>query len=408
MLLPLYDLLLLFLWLIDLIISYRVKVPQITREVPKSFYRTIPVTIKITIRNETGKVRRISVRDNPPLEFAWDPHPLETTLRAFQTITLKYDVQPKERGAYQFEDISWRIAGPLGLWIRPGKTRSRQEVLVYPDNSGVKRYDLALRKQRWIEMGFRHMRLKGEGVDLRELREYQVGDDIRKIDWKASARMGHPIVREYEPERGRDLILMLDAGRLMVNSIGDSSRLELALSAVLSLAYVGLEQGDRVGVIAFADEVISYVPPAKGKEHLVKITQTLFRLQPQEVEADYEEAFRFLMLHQRKRSVVCVFTELTDEASSKNLIRQLTMLSRHHRAISITMRDPAMIEPIKSTVVNSLDVYRQAVSLQMVREREKAKKLLSHQDIGVLDAYPDQLSSALINHYLTLRRRGLI
>lgn len=401
-----YDLAAILLVVADYLGAVFIFRPLVNREAPGHFSARCQDKVEIKIKNSARLPMRIVIRDDPPESFSWQVHARSLKIKPWSENKLEYSVIPAERGDYEFGYIHWRVEGPLGLAVRQGKTSAREAVIVYPDTRGANRYDLALRKQRWTDMGFRLTRQKGEGIELRELREYQQGDDIRKIDWKATARTGRPVVREYEPERGRTLMIMVDAGRLMENRIGPGSRLDHSLAAALSIAFVGLRQGDRVGVIAFADEVLKYVPPAKGKQHLNEIIHALYGLKAECVEADYAQAFQFLLTRQKKRGIVCLFTDLVDETSSRQLLLRLGALVKYHQPICVTLRDPVFQDTLKTRPHDGMQVYRQALSAQIIQERERAKNILAQKGVAIVDTAPEDLSVALINRYFALKKQA--
>ena len=401
-----YDALIILLWLGDYLVCRLRAKPVILRITNPRIYLQEWSTIQLEVENKAAWVGRVLIKHPMPDGFQSRPltHLLRLPPKGKETV--EFEVFPEARGEYTFTDVYWRVQGPLGLAQVQGKAKLLDTVQVYPEIHGIHRFDLARRKRQWIELGFHHTRLKGDGFDLRELREYQPGDDLRKVDWKVTARMGHPITREYEPERGQNLFLLLDAGRLMENRIGTLSRLDHALSASLALAFAGLQQGDRVGLVAFADEVINYVPPAKGREHLPRILQALYDLQPAGVEADYGNAFRYLLAQQKKRGIVCLFTELVDEESSRQLLNRLSYLARHHRPICVTLKDSVFEEPFREPVKEAVRLYQQGTSLQILRERERAKAVLTRQGVSVLDVPPKKLSVDLIARYLELKNKA--
>jgi uncharacterized protein (DUF58 family) len=400
-----YDGLIILLWLIDYVIALLKAKPVIVREINPRIYLQEWSTVQLEVENKAAWVGRVLIKHPTPDGFQVKPmmHSLRLSPKGKKTVD--FHVFPEARGEYIFTGVYWRVQGFFGLAQIQGKTQLTDTVRVYPEIQGIHRFDLARRKRQWTELGFHHTRLKGDGFELRELREYQPGDDLRKIDWKVTARMGYPITREYEPERGQNLFLLLDAGRLMENRIGTLSRFDHALSASLALAFAGLQQGDRVGLVAFADEVINYVPPAKGREHLPKIVQALYGLQPAGVEADYGNAFRYLLTQQKKSGIVCLFTELVDEESSRQLLNRLGYLARHHRPICVTLNDPVFEESFKEPVREAMRLYQQGTSLQILRERERAKAVLTRQGVSVLDVSPEKLSVDLIARYLELKNK---
>ncbi|HHZ20760.1 MAG TPA: DUF58 domain-containing protein [Firmicutes bacterium] len=403
-----YDLLMALLWLADYSAGRLLFRPVVGRSVATHLYQGQWFTVPLTVVNTARLPLRITLRDEVPAAFTRQGSELALVVRARDAGEGVYRVRPEQRGDFAFGSIHWRVEGPLGLAQYQGKTQFGQQMAVYPGNPGVQRFSLALRKRQWQELGFRRSRLKGEGVDLRELREFQTGDDIRKIDWKVTARAGYPVVREYEPERGHNIVILFDTGRLMENTVGGKSRLDTALSAALTLAYAAVTQGDRVGLLTFADEVINYVPPEKGREQLPRILQALYAVKPVGAESDYETAIRYLLSKQKKRGIVCLFTEVIDGDASQQLIRNISFLKRYHRVICVTLRDPALRKPFAAPVREVKDLYRQGASLQIQRERELAKGVLLRRGVAVVDADADRLSPELISRYLDLKGQALL
>lgn len=380
---------------------------ELERIAPPRLYQNQWTEIQINVKNLAPWVQRIEVRDDIPAAFDRKMERWHIKVKPYEGSYKSYQVKAAKRGTFAFGAIHWRAEGPLGLAFIQRKTVASLQIGVYPEIDGVHRLDMALRSRRWMELGFHRTQIKGAGSDLRELREYIPGDDIRKVDWKATARRAHPIVREYEPERGQCLHILLDVGRLMENRIGNRSRLDYAVSAALALAYAGFQQGDRVGVLAFADEVLMRVPPAKGRHHLPQIIEALYNLHAVASESDYDTAFKTLLTGQQKQGVVCLFTELVDELASERLLNRMSFLARHHRPICVTIKDPVLDEFFEKPLDATPQLYAQGVALQIARERERARSALARRGVVVVDAAPEDLSIQLIGKYLDLKNGSI-
>ena len=174
-----------------------------------------------------------------------------------------YGVRPTRRGLYEFGDIFLRWRTQLGLLVRQKRIRARDAVKVYPNVASLARYELAAQRHRRSEIGLMPVRLRGRGAMFESLREYVPGDDPGDVAWKASARHGRLITRNYETERSQNVLVVLDCGRLMVPPVDELSRLDCAINASLLLSYVAMKQGDHIGLVAFSDRIEAYVPPLR-------------------------------------------------------------------------------------------------------------------------------------------------
>ena len=183
-----------------------------------------------------------------------------------------------------------RVRGPLGLVQRSLRRMRRPPVAVVPSIAGVRRYRLLALQHRLREAGIRTIRRRGDGTSFANLREYVEGDDPRHIDWKASARRARLITREYAIEQGQTVIIAIDAGRMMTQLVGDTSRFEYALASATVLADVATRSGDHVALLVFNDEVRAFVPPAKGALALRRIREAMMPLTRPLVEPDYASA----------------------------------------------------------------------------------------------------------------------
>ena len=193
-----------------------------------------------------------------------------------------------------------RWDGVLGLIIRQARFAAAADVKVYPNLLDIRKYELLVRKGQLQEMGLRHTRVLGSGTEFERLREYQLDDEFRRIDWKAMARRGKPITREFETERSQNVVCVLDIGRLMRSPVQDASgqslaKVDYAVNAVLMLSYVAGLRGDKVGLLAFADQVTHYLAPKLGKGQFYRMLALLYAIESQPVESDYTKAFTYLV-----------------------------------------------------------------------------------------------------------------
>ncbi len=325
-----------------------------------------------------------------------------------QTLTLHYQLRPPRRGDYRFGDLYLRWESTLGLFRRQARFTAAEAVKVYPNLVDVRKFDLLLRKNRLWELGVRNVRLRGPGTEFERLRDYQPDDDYRRINWKATARRGTPITMEYQTERSQNIVALIDVGRTMRSPVGDIEKMDYAINAVLLLAYVAGQKGDRIGAMTFADEVQAWLLPRTGKAQFHRMLESLYKVQGQPVEPDYGAAFAYFAAKQSRRSLVLVFTDLTGSVTNETLIAQMSRLRRTHLTLLVTMRDPTVEAMARQPVDDPVTLYRRTVAETLLRERELVLERLRNRGVLTLDVPADELSIALVNRYLEIKARELI
>ncbi len=219
---------------------------------------------------------------------------------------------------------------------------------------------------------------------------------------------GKPISIEYETERSQQIMVLLDVGRMMRSPVGAVAKLDYAINAVLLLTYVAAQKGDKVGLLAFADDVQLWVAARSGKGQFHRLLEQLYALESTPVEPDYNRAFAYFTAKQHKRSLVLVFTDLTGSMGAETLVAQMGRLRRGHLPLLVTMRDPTVQQLAQQAVIDSGSLYQRTVAEGLLAERQLALERLQQRGVLTLDAPADQLSIAVINRYLALKARSRI
>jgi uncharacterized protein (DUF58 family) len=316
-------------------------------------------------------------------------------------------VVPRERGATALRSYHARIATTRGIvelrrsWPAPLALR------IAPDLSSLDRGALVART-KLLEAGARRLRRYGTGGTFAGLREYGPDDPFRSIDWKASARRGRTMVAQYEVERAQQVVLALDAGRLMTPRLGDRRKLDHAVSAALALAAMARLSADRVGVVAFAASTLARVAPGSGAPHAARLVDALSELEPRFEEADYERAFLDLCRMLRRRSLVVLFSDLLDPAASASLLSAAAALVPRHLVLVVLMTDAALADALAGEPASVADAYRGAVAATLAEERARATAALQARGLLVVDAPATALSVALLDAYVDVKTRGLL
>ncbi len=298
-----------------------------------------------------------------------------------------------------------RWSGPLGLVLRQKRVAAATVGRVYPRYADYSRYLLEARMHIRRE-GAQRRRVTQRADEFESLREYVPGDDTRRIDWKATARSRRMIVRNYEEERSKDLMILVDAGRMMAPVAGGLSKLDHAINAAVMVASVAVERKDRVGLLVFAGEPTLFIPPAHGKDQIQRFLDGLYDVHPELVEPDFAAAFSLFKSRHRKRCLTMLFTDLIDADSSSQLLAHVGALAPSHLPLAITIRDQGLEEAATRPLTGVGEVYERAVAEQVLHERAVALAQLRHQGVVVMDAPPQSLTIEAVNQYLTLRSAG--
>lgn len=402
---------------------------QRTCEPRLSIGRNNQITLTVTARSApTQTLQTIAVLvDHLPLGLEpqnqfFDPgqahlhptshdHQFQFLLQAGQQSRLTYSVFPARRGEFTWPGLVVRIRSPWGLawWHRliPVTTK----VDVYPDLIGLRA--LSVRLSLEASGSLRRRRHSLGGTEFAELRDYYLGDDLRMMDWKATARRGRPLVRVMEPERDQPLIILLDRGRLMTAQVAGLKRFDWALNAALALAMTGLRRGDRVGLAVFDQGLYRWIAPQAGDSHLGHILTQIYNVEPVLKESDYIGTVSTLLGQYTRRALVVMLTEIIDETASGELLAAMARLTPRFLPFCVTFRDPLVDRLSHKSLENKTDssqaldsLYDQAVALDLLQQRQRAFAKVKQQGVLVLDAPAPQLSEALVDQYLLLKARG--
>ena len=402
-----FDLGILLLCLLDYVMALRDGEIHLRRTFPGRLSQGTGQRVEIIVRNTGIRPKAIQIRDQTPL--TWDAAPvLKERFRERSDGTLSYEVFPPARGEVTFGDLFLRVKGPLGLLLRSSRYQATEEVKVYPSLAPLQYQDLATYRRTSSQWGIRTASWRGEGREFESLRDYIEGDDPRKIHWKASARRDRPIVQEYQPEKNQIVMILLDTGRLMGAFTSGKSKLDHAMEATVQLSHAALAGGDQVGVLAFADRVISFVPPNRTPQQLQLIMDHTLSLEPSMVESHYEDAFLWFRTRVRRRSLVVIFTDILDEVGSENLLDAVALLRPSHLPLCVAIGDSEWEELLKAQPDQVQEVYEKSVMQESFWQRRKALMGLIQKGALALDLPPARLGIGTLQRYMQVKRKGLL
>jgi uncharacterized protein (DUF58 family) len=359
--------------------------------------------VGITVENTFGQSLQLKIKDEYPHGFVASKKELQVTVDPYQKEHIQYRVTPFKRGEYTFKRIYTRRKSLLGLWLFDTHVDTPDKTKVYPNVTMVKKYELLSKKQMLTILGIKPAKLYGRGTEFEMLRDYQIDDEYRSIDWKATSKRGKPITRVYQVERTRTLLLMIDTGRIMGVHVGDLTKLEHAVNSALLVSFVALQLGERVGLCIFSSHIKEYIPPKKNRSHFNTILEALYMLKADSYESNYRKAFEYISWKNRKRCLVVVYTDLIEKHISRGLIQYCTVLQKVHLPLCVAVKDINISKIAQMSPDTERGRYQKAVALKMLKERDIAITELTRRGVRVVNELPERLTVSTLNKYLELK-----
>ena len=381
---------------------------QVRRILPQPLSLGEEEEVAVVIENRLAAGLAASVADHAPPGLK--PHPREMAGRFDSSGVLRvaYRTLSPRRGAFVFGPVDVRVWRDGGWWRRQVRVAQPQKAAVFPNVVAIKRVQLTLRRGLRAMVGMRRARPPGASTAFAGLRDYVRGDDIRRVSWAATARRDRPVVVEVEAERGQQVLIAIDCGRLMTAPAGELDKLDHAVNAALMLAWVAHAYGDRVGLMTFDDRVTGFIKPERGSSQIRRLTEALYAIKSDYVEPDFGHAFTHLALRLGRRSMVVVLTDVQDPEASKELVAHCLRLAARHLVLVVAMSDPAVLKARDQPISSSSRAYEWAAAEEFVASRRESFELLRRGGVLGLDVVAGSLSPALVERYMELKERALL
>jgi len=363
-----------------------------------------PVEVTLLVTN-TGRRRvRGVLRDAWLPSAGATPRTQRVDIPTGERRRLTTRLAPTRRGDRTAAHVTVRSVGPLGLAGRQRRHRVPWSVRVLPPFTSRKFLPEKLARLRELD-GAVTLNRRGQGTEFDSLREYVDGDDVRSIDWRATARRGDVVVRTWRPERDRRLVCVLDTGRTSAARVGDIPRLDAALDACLLLAAVAARAGDRVDLLAADSVVRASVEGASRTEVLPTLVQAMAPLEPALVESDARLVVAEVLRRERKRALVVLFTSLDPAPIEHGLLPVLSGLTSRHTVVIAAVGDPRVAE-LAGRRGDTEAVYEAAAAERALAERRRVTAHLRRRGVTVVDEPADVFASRVADVYLSMKAAG--
>ncbi len=394
--------------LIDLFMLPKTNQINCERKMPDKAERGVSFKVQLTIHNDhQGRF---------PIYFKVIDHLLPSFLRPFpllgkqeegKPLTLTYHSMGSVRGNYQVDKIYIRYGSSLGLWEKQTYVHFPQQIRVIPDLSGVRGF-ISSTPEMLLLQGVKPRKYQAGFGEFSLIRNYAVGDDPRKINWRATARRAEIMTNMYEPEHGKQVTLLLDCGRTMGVELRKSNRLEKSMEAMLTVAAMALQQGDYVSVMAFSDEIHAYIPPGQGLSHLQRIVEGVYAIQARLVESNFAKAFQYLETIQKKRSLIMLFSDLDHFLLEDTLLPILHPIRKRHFFLLIGIEDPMVRNWLRKDITDSTTAMVKTMAEGQLLKRKKQVDKWRQYGLQAIEAREENLVSIAVERYFEVINRGVL
>ncbi|MDF2444221.1 MAG: hypothetical protein JWR01_2424 [Subtercola sp.] len=394
----------LLLGIVDLLLAGSPRRVVIERDLPLRVRLGQPAVSGLYLTNNGRRAIRGTVRD------AWQPSAGALTTRfavripAGERRLVSAELRPFRRGERRVEEVGIRSFGPLGLWARQANITAPGRIRVLPPFNSRRHLPSRLARLRELD-GRTSVMIRGQGTEFDSLREYVRGDDVRSIDWRATARRDDLVVRTWRPERDRRVVIVIDSGRTSAARIDDEPRLDTAFEAALLLAALASRAGDRIDVIAWDRRVRARVQGQTGAELLSRMVDALAPIDPELLETDWSAVPARVREITNQRALVVLLTSLETPGSSRGLLAVLPQLTQRHTVLVASVTDHNTFERVGQRA-DLEQTYTAAAAERALLDVARVSAAARQQGADVVTGSPADLPPAVADRYLALKAAG--
>lgn len=392
--------------LLDIVLLPRRKQFSLIRERNEETERGCPFDLHLHLYNQSKVAVRFKLIDDLPVSFA-RPFPLYGTVSGQDEVDVSYRSEASVRGDYSWRLVYVRYRSNLGLWEKQMTFSHPVTVRVFPDLSRVRSF-LGTAQQFLLHEGEKLRKKRVGSGEFTQVRTYVPGDDPRKMNWRQTAKRAELMTNVYEPEHGKQIVLLIDCGRTMGVEMREDNRLEYAMEAVLTVAAAALRQGDYVAVIAFSNRIKKTIPLGKGQPHLQTIIRSVYDLQYDPVESNVFRAFEHLETVQKRRSLILLFSDLNAFLFEETPLFQMQRIRRRHVFLLMSVADPLIAEWTQAVPQDTRTAMTKTMAQRNVLRRKNEMMRWERMGLQMVEVPEKQLASESLSRYIEIMNRGLL
>ncbi|MBC7826958.1 MAG: DUF58 domain-containing protein [Chitinophagaceae bacterium] len=395
--------------LLDYIILFSGAGLQMQRRVPDSFSNGDDNTIEIGLKNDYPFQVKANLIDELPEQFQKRDFLVHAVVAGGEQQHIQYKIRPVERGEYHFHGINAFVKSPLGLVVKRIRTEAEQMVKVLPSYLSLRQFELLAHSNNLAEAGTKKIRKIGASLEFEQIKEYVTGDDIRSINWKATARKGGQLmVNNYTDERSQQVYCIIDKGRVMKMPFEGMTLLDYAINATLILSKVALIKQDRAGLLTFAEGIGHFLPASRKASQMGSILETLYNQQTKFLESSYEKLYALIRTRITQRSLILLFTNFESLSGLQRQLPYIRSIARNHLVVVVFFENTELRQLTESKSDSVESLYIKTIAEKFVYEKKLIVKELQQHGIFTILTAPKNLTVDTVNKYLELKARQAI
>ena len=379
---------------------------QAIRRVTDEMERGLCYQMEIEFKNTSPYPCTFRIIDDLPQSFQQN-FPIHGAAEANSRSRMTYETTATVRGKYELQKLYIRYAGKFGLWEKQMAVEQSDTVKVIPDLSETRRY-LENAQSFLLYEGAKIRKSRSGAGEFSRIRNYVVGDDPRKINWRQTAKLQEVMTNEYEPEHGKYITILIDCGRMMGAELKKGNRLEKTLEASITVAAAALKNGDYVGVLAFSNDIKVFIPPAKGMDQLQRILQGIYNLQADAKESNYTGVMSYLQTVQKKRSLILLFSDIHTFLHEESTLHYVKRLRQKHLFLMIGIEDEALRKETKQQPETVQLAMRKSIAQQQLQVKRLEKAKWEARGLVMIEAKEERLATEAVSQVIHWMNLGLL
>ncbi|MCB0373416.1 MAG: DUF58 domain-containing protein [Muricauda sp.] len=379
-----------------------------TRNLPKKLSNSDPNKLEIELLSRYPFKVSISIIDELPVQFQKRDFEYRMQVQKGQRRIFEYSVRPVERGEYVFGNLNVYASSPIRIIKRRFVFQKDQMVPVYPSIIQMQQYDFLAMSNRLTEFGLKKIRRIGHTQEFEQIKEYIKGDDVRTINWKATAKKNQLMVNQYQDERSQPIYSIIDTGRVMKMPFNGLSLLDYAINSTLAFSNVALKRNDKTGLVTFSKNIETFVPAVQKISHLNIILEKLYNISTEFSDSDFGLLYAHIKRKVNQRSLLLLYSNFEHISALKRQLPYILAIAKKHVLVVIFFENTELETLISSDAENLQAIYHKTIAEKFALEKRLMQRELQRHGIQTILTKPEELTINTINKYLEIKARGLI
>ena len=397
------------LLLIDILLLYRTRdAIKASRVLPDKLSNGDKNPVEILITNQYNSKIFLNIIDELPIQFQERDFRIIDEVEAGMSKTFSYTVRPTERGEYHYGGLQVFVGSPLGLAQR--KFSFNQDAMVpnYPSFLQLRKYELMAFTNKLKDFGLKKIRRIGHTMEFEQIKDYVQGDDVRNINWKASAKRNQLMINQFQDEKSQPVYSVIDKGRVMKMPFEELKLVDYAINSTLVISNIALKKGDKAGMFSFSDKVSNQVMAQKRASQMNLILETLYNLDTDFKESDFGRLYIDIKRTITQRSLLLLYTNFETMDALHRQLPYLQAIAKNHLLVVIFFENTELKELVKTPATTTHEIYQKTIAEKFIYEKRLIVNELNRYGIQTILTEPQQLTVNTINKYLEIKARGLL